>query len=213
VDVSDPSGFARALSHAPSWAKIYNRLGAKDPIHFSVSGYETGGVVPGARGAPQLAVVHGGETILPTHKLSHHIDSIASYAVRWGDKMKRFFLETNAGDVGIPTKRMQRDFFNQFVGRGISRAQMVAVIPWWEREGYFEQLASRKRMKRFDRGGWLMPGLTLAQNNTGKPERVGGSGEVHFHFPNYVGSKQELISMMKDAAAQFQRRNNRPAFG
>lgn len=30
--------------------------------------FDTGGVVPGPIGAPQLAMVHGGETILPTHK-------------------------------------------------------------------------------------------------------------------------------------------------
>jgi len=31
-------------------------------------GFDTGGIVPGPVGAPQLAMVHGGETILPTHK-------------------------------------------------------------------------------------------------------------------------------------------------
>jgi len=31
-------------------------------------GFDTGGVVPGPIGAPQLAMVHGGETVLPTHK-------------------------------------------------------------------------------------------------------------------------------------------------
>lgn len=31
-------------------------------------GFDSGGTVPGPRGAPQLAVVHGGETILPTHR-------------------------------------------------------------------------------------------------------------------------------------------------
>jgi len=31
-------------------------------------GFDKGGVVPGPRGQPQLAVVEGGETILPTHK-------------------------------------------------------------------------------------------------------------------------------------------------
>jgi hypothetical protein len=31
-------------------------------------GFDTGGVVPGPVGAPRIAVVHGGETILPTHK-------------------------------------------------------------------------------------------------------------------------------------------------
>lgn len=33
-----------------------------------VLGFDTGGVVPGPVGAPTLALVHGGETILPTHK-------------------------------------------------------------------------------------------------------------------------------------------------
>lgn len=30
--------------------------------------FDTGGIVPGPRGVPQLAVVHGGETVLPTHR-------------------------------------------------------------------------------------------------------------------------------------------------
>jgi hypothetical protein len=39
--------------------------GAPIPIGL---GFDTGGVVPGPRGAARLAVVHGGETILPTHR-------------------------------------------------------------------------------------------------------------------------------------------------
>ena len=35
-----------------------------------VQEYASGGVVPGPRGSAQMAVVHGGETILPTHKSS-----------------------------------------------------------------------------------------------------------------------------------------------
>lgn len=31
-------------------------------------GFDTGGVVPGPKGAPRLVIAHGGETILPTHK-------------------------------------------------------------------------------------------------------------------------------------------------
>ena len=31
-------------------------------------GFDSGGIVPGPRGRPQLAMVHGGETILPTHR-------------------------------------------------------------------------------------------------------------------------------------------------
>ncbi|MFG0329221.1 MAG: phage tail tape measure protein [Phycisphaerales bacterium] len=33
-----------------------------------IPGFDTGGVVPGPRGAPRLVMAHGGETILPTHK-------------------------------------------------------------------------------------------------------------------------------------------------
>lgn len=69
----------------------------------------------------------------------------------------------------------------------------------------------------FDAGGWLRPGVTLAINNTGRPERVLGPGEggntFVFNIPNYVGSKNELMSWLQNAARQFQNRNGRPAFG
>jgi hypothetical protein len=35
---------------------------------FNFPGFAKGGVVPGPVGAPRLAVVHGGETVLPTHR-------------------------------------------------------------------------------------------------------------------------------------------------
>ena len=38
------------------------------PTPFGMLSFDTGGVVPGPNGAPRMAVVHGGETILPTHK-------------------------------------------------------------------------------------------------------------------------------------------------
>lgn len=40
--------------------------GVGEALHLP--GFDTGGVVPGRIGAPMLAVVHGGETVLPTHK-------------------------------------------------------------------------------------------------------------------------------------------------
>lgn len=39
-----------------------------DALASVADSFDTGGVVPGAIGAPRLAIVHGGETILPTHK-------------------------------------------------------------------------------------------------------------------------------------------------
>ena len=51
----------------------------------------------------------------------------------------------------------------------------------------------------FDKGGWLMPGVTLAVNKTGRPEQViphggGGAGGVHLHLTinGPVGSQQQL---------------------
>ena len=43
-------------------------VGAAFGFGRGLLGFDTGGVVPGAVGAPRLAVVHGGETVLPTHK-------------------------------------------------------------------------------------------------------------------------------------------------
>lgn len=41
--------------------------------------FDTGGVVPGALGAPTLALVHGGETILPTHKRAMQPTVVVSF--------------------------------------------------------------------------------------------------------------------------------------
>lgn len=55
----------------------------------------------------------------------------------------------------------------------------------------------RKHGLSFDRGGWLMPGLTLAVNNTGRPERViPAAGEVHVHFHGgvFMGDQRQAES-------------------
>lgn len=54
----------------------------------------------------------------------------------------------------------------------------------------------------YDRGGWLMPGLTLAANNTGRPEPVGGMGDINL----YVDGKK-LFSWFQDAQSKHMRRN------
>lgn len=60
------------------FANINNRI---NPIHLLfdaadqvLRGYAEGGVVPGAMGAPQLAVVHGGETIIPTRVTNNYFN-------------------------------------------------------------------------------------------------------------------------------------------
>jgi hypothetical protein len=64
----------------------------------------------------------------------------------------------------------------------------------------------------FDKGGWLKPGLTLAANNTGRPEPVGSGGfserEIHLHIDG-----QKLMSWIQNADAQFRRGNGRGLLG
>jgi hypothetical protein len=40
----------------------------------------------------------------------------------------------------------------------------------------------------------------------------GGAGTMVFNFPNYVGSKSELMSWIQNASREFKRRNGRSAF-
>jgi hypothetical protein len=49
--------------------KITGGLGSIAGAVGGLLGFDTGGIVPGPRGAAQLAVVHGGETIVPTHDM------------------------------------------------------------------------------------------------------------------------------------------------
>jgi phage-related protein len=62
------------LSQAISKLREFSSAGGGGLVGKGISklgnllGFDTGGIVPGARGSAQLAVVHGGETILPTHK-------------------------------------------------------------------------------------------------------------------------------------------------
>ncbi len=62
----------------------------------------------------------------------------------------------------------------------------------------------------YDKGGWLQPGLTLAANNTGRPERVGGGDTYNVVFPNYVGGERELEGAMQRIMSRYGKRNARP---
>ena len=58
VDVSDYGSFGATMSRAPASSRLYNFLGARDPVHFSVSGYQAGGRVvgPTGRDRPRLDI-------------------------------------------------------------------------------------------------------------------------------------------------------------
>lgn len=67
----------------------------------------------------------------------------------------------------------------------------------------------------YDQGGWLMPGLTMAYNGTGRPERIvppggGASGGLTIEnltlaFNGPVGSRRELENWLVSSFEQLQR--------
>jgi TP901 family phage tail tape measure protein len=78
-------------------------------------------------------------------------------------------------------------------------------LPWQ----YY--LAAADRKYKFDRGGWLMPGTTLAVNNTGRPERVSAPGEpsitVNINGPVYGANADQLADQIQQALLRKKRRN------
>ena len=63
----------------------------------------------------------------------------------------------------------------------------------------------------YDKGGWLKPGLTLAMNNTGRPEPVGGN----IIAPIYLGSERiatVVFDLLRRKARVFENNNARGAF-
>jgi hypothetical protein len=62
--------------------------------------FDTGGVVGGPIGAPQLALVHSGETILPTHK-----KDISEFGFPSGKSSSAVINLSITGDVSRQTKK------------------------------------------------------------------------------------------------------------
>ena len=58
----------------------------------------------------------------------------------------------------------------------------------------------------YDRGGWLPPGVSLAVNTTGQPERVGGTGGNTYitvqvgHGTHPVAAAQEIVKLLNTGA-------------
>jgi TP901 family phage tail tape measure protein len=57
----------------------------------------------------------------------------------------------------------------------------------------------------YDKGGWLKPGLTLAYNGTGAPERVGGRGDIHLHFHGDMYGKppRQFFNQVRDGLREL----------
>lgn len=71
-------------------------------------GFDDGGVVPGAIGQPQLALVHGGETILPTHKQGFSLGGGINLTITGNTFLGREDIAEQIGDDII--KVLQRTY-------------------------------------------------------------------------------------------------------
>src|SRR5207249_2796566 len=67
VDVTDYGVFGRIMASAPGFERLYNHLGGRDPVHWSVTGYAKGGIVR----KPTFALLgeRGPEAVIPLSKL------------------------------------------------------------------------------------------------------------------------------------------------
>lgn len=58
-------------------------------------GFDMGGVIPGPRGLPQLALVHGGETVVPTHKTGMGPSIVMNVTQNIADKATAEYANTD----------------------------------------------------------------------------------------------------------------------
>lgn len=102
-----------------------------------------------------------------------------------------------------------RAYARELVYRGIYDpfANIVASIRY-ANAAYGSAPRGWDRSGGYDNGGWLMPGVTMAYNRTGRPERVLSPDETqtvnnyYLSFPNYVGSRDDLVRAINDLKRQ-----------
>jgi hypothetical protein len=103
-------------------------------------------------------------------------------------------------------------FFSKLVGnRSVKQAfyDPLGSIFGGARNSYVEGgHRDHVHVATYDKGGWLMPGLTLAHNGTGRPERVGGNvGVVNVTVHGWVGNERSLARQIRDALNELDRAN------
>jgi hypothetical protein len=142
---------------------------------------------------------------------------------RSGHPSDHSYFPSRAIDVVGPPARMA-GFFRWLIGqRDVKQAFydplgsiFGGVLSSYREGGHRDHV----HVATYDQAGWKMlaRGWNMIGNFTGRPEPVyasgrgGSAGDVHFHFPNYVGSKSELMSWLQNATRQYRRQNGRSAF-
>ncbi len=132
-----------------------------------------------------------------------------------GGARNSYHMDRNnpAVDIGGPTATLDR-LAGRLRGMGGWREG-----PLWRVRGHFDHVHVADEgliinsMQSFDKGGWLQPGMTLAHNGTGQPERViamrdgGLMGDTFYGDPGGFRRREDRFD--DEEGAQFDYAKNR----
>jgi hypothetical protein len=142
----------------------------KGLLHINRSAFTSFGAAGPGGGAP------GSNAALARRMFPGENFAAWNYVAMRESGWNQFARNPSSGAYGIaqalpPTKY-------PFAGQAAGGSNPAAQISWME--GYMRSryggalgaAAHERAFNWYDKGGWLMPGLTLAMNKTGKPERI-----------------------------------------
>ena len=145
-----------------------------------------------------------------------NLDALWQQESGWSNTAKN----PSSGAYGIPQALPPTKL--PFAGQEGGGSSAVAQIGWglnYIKGRYGSPIAAEAHEQSFgwyDKGGWLPTGLSLAMNNTGRPERVVPPGGDNVVIPISIGGEHVatvIFDQLRRKAKVFENRNGRPAFG
>jgi len=124
----------------------------------------------------------------------------------------RFARNPTSGAYGIPQALppTKMPFAAQAAGGSSAAAQIAWGLSYIKGRYGSPAMAWAHELQFgwYDRGGWLPPGLSLALNQTGQPERVGGGGNVTINVSVPVSAnKAEVGRQIVEAIRLYEQRS------
>src|SRR5262249_4532721 len=169
-------GMKSLASSVWNWFKSF--LSRLNPLHWFGGG---GSSSPGPSGGQPAANARQFRSMFPQWSSGSNwaaVNNIAMAESGWNN----FATNVNSGAYGIPqalpfSKMPKAAWPSGEAGRSAPGAQNAWFGFYMQNRygGPQQAWAFRQQHGWYDHGGWLQPGLTMALNTTGKPERVGGS--------------------------------------
>lgn len=199
-----------------------------------VSGFvgKAEGLIPG--GDSEVGARRGGAGIFPNASIAPGLwDEMAIASRQFGLTLSSGYRPGDDGDHGrFPSHAIDesgsvdamRNFALAIFGRPGTKDIIYGGLPFWQDNGRIVAgWAGNEGLRRdhldhvhasiFDNGGWLPPGLTLALNKTGVPERVIGPGgesgvvNVYVNVEGSVTTKGDLVREIHEGLKTIDRRN------